>query len=576
MQTHAKHLASISCLLQKWETCETFGIEENQSRKRDEHHQLFGSKNKRIYSNTEKILRVFQTHNVNFEASDSVFNILTKKVLPSKEAECFLNAKEIGKARYEQFVEEKIDGNGSTWDTIKREKLSSFVSNNKTLKVTVDNQVVQIREERKLMNRLLVASRTRTDIYLPNFLGTHEFSVVPASLFTSAGSLHHTTDKSVIASELRKLQMGQREEDGANDVNIEGRCVSLTPWQLLTKISIKKRQIQNCSDFASCFINMINHQASDYDEVRVIFDRYETRSLKSITRANRTKGLSAVHYKVSDATKIGHLESKQLLSSINTKNEYLSKQTAHQLEKDYVIVYGKSCLTNLPDLDQELRTNYTHEEADTGIVLHALDVSKRDQCSELVISCSDTDVLLILLHYFDNLASITIFKTAEHEYILRTIHEHLRPNNCKALLGFHAISGCDQTGKFPGFAKKSCWETFMTSPIEVLNALASLGTSNVPSDLEFTSLEAFVVQLYCRNKVPLNVSNLVELHWHMFSKQQLDAKKLPPTREAFCQKVFRAHYTALQWKSSHLPSHHYQIQRTMVGNGTVKIHCMKQ
>ena len=103
--------------------CETFGIEENQSRKRDEHHQLFGSKNKRIYSNTEKILRVFQTHNVNFEASDSVFNILTRKVLPSKEAECFLNAKEIGKARYEQFVEEKFDGDGSIWDTIKREKL---------------------------------------------------------------------------------------------------------------------------------------------------------------------------------------------------------------------------------------------------------------------------------------------------------------------------------------------------------------------------------------------------------------------------------------------------------------------
>ena len=133
---------------------------------------------------------------------------------------------------------------------------------------------------------------------------------------------------------------------------------------------------------------MINHQASVYDEVRVIFDRYETRSLRSITRTYRTKGLSAVHYKVSDATKIDHLETKQFLSSINIKNEYLSKQTAHQLEKDYVIVYGKSCLTNLPDLDQELRTNYTHEEADTGIVLHALDVSKRDQCGELVISCS--------------------------------------------------------------------------------------------------------------------------------------------------------------------------------------------
>ena len=119
-------------------------------------------------------------------------------------------------------------------------------------------------------------------------------------------------------------------------------------------------------------------------------------------------------FQTHNVTKIGHLETKQFLSSINTKNEYVSKRTAHQLEKDYVIVYGKSCLTNLPDLDQELRTNYIHKEADTGIVLHALDVSKRDQCSELVISCSDTDVLLILLHYFDNLTSSTIFKTTEH------------------------------------------------------------------------------------------------------------------------------------------------------------------
>ena len=47
---------------------------------------------------------------------------------------------------------------------------------------------------------------------------------------------------------------------------------------------------------------------------------------------------------------------------------------------------------------------------------------------------------------------------------------------------------------------------------------------------------------------------MAELRWRMFSKQQCDAKKLPPTWEAYRQKVFCAHYTALQWKSSHLPS----------------------
>ena len=48
--------------------------------------------------------------------------------------------------------------------------------------------------------------------------------------------------------------------------------------------------------------------------------------------------------------------------------------------KDYVVVINKTVLTNIADLDNNLR-NYNHEEADTGIVLHALDVSKRDPFS---------------------------------------------------------------------------------------------------------------------------------------------------------------------------------------------------
>ena len=78
--------------------------------------------------------------------------------------------------------------------------------------------------------------------------------------------------------------------------------------------------------------------------------------------------------------------------------------------KDYVVVFEKTVLTNRADLDNNLR-NYNHEEADTGIVLHALDVSKRGPFSELVVFSSDTDVLLILLHYFEKLSSSTIFKT---------------------------------------------------------------------------------------------------------------------------------------------------------------------
>ena len=52
--------------------------------------------------------------------------------------------------------------------------------------------------------------------------------------------------------------------------------------------------------------------------------------------------------------------------------------------KDYIVAFDKTVLTNVADLDNNLR-NYIHEKADTGIVPHALEVSKRDPFSELVV-----------------------------------------------------------------------------------------------------------------------------------------------------------------------------------------------
>ena len=107
---------------------------------------------------------------------------------------------------------------------------------------------------------------------------------------------------------------------------------------------------------------------------------------------------------------------KKFLAFIETKKEltrYLADKLAADLEKDFVVVFDRSCFSNLADLEESLKT-YGQEEADTGIVLHAIDVCRRDPFSELTISCSDTDVLLIVLNYFKQLPSITIFKTTEH------------------------------------------------------------------------------------------------------------------------------------------------------------------
>ena len=77
--------------------CDKFGISESEACKREDHYQLSGSKNSRIRINVSKISDVFSTYGVSFDATDNVYNVLTMKVLPRKDAEQFLTVKEIGK-----------------------------------------------------------------------------------------------------------------------------------------------------------------------------------------------------------------------------------------------------------------------------------------------------------------------------------------------------------------------------------------------------------------------------------------------------------------------------------------------
>ena len=64
------------------------------------------------------------------------------KVLPQKEAARFLNAEIIGQERYKLFAAEKSDGDGSVYETLKKEKLPTFINSNKTVKVKIDNKEV--------------------------------------------------------------------------------------------------------------------------------------------------------------------------------------------------------------------------------------------------------------------------------------------------------------------------------------------------------------------------------------------------------------------------------------------------
>ena len=148
----------------------------------------------------------------------------------------------------------------------------------------------------------MVASRSRPEIDLSNVFGTYEFSVVPLSFFATDGSLYYDNKKSVIAKELREFEL---EEIGTQEEDSESRkIIIIDAMAIVNKIDIKSESIENSAEFASTFYKRVKNKAPKFDEVRINFDRYDVKSVKSNTRAGRIKGIVPVHYKVTDRTRI--------------------------------------------------------------------------------------------------------------------------------------------------------------------------------------------------------------------------------------------------------------------------------
>ena len=174
-----------------------------------------------------------------------------------------------------------------------------------------------------------------------------------------------------------------------------------------------------------------------------------------------------------------------------------------------MVVCDNKCESDISNFDNNLRV-HCHEEADTLIVLHGIDVAKRDPFQELYIDSCDTDVFLLLLYYFEKLCTRTVFNGKNNCVDIGMLYEVLHKEKVKALPRFHSFTGCNQTGKFRGFSKETCWKTFIDSP-EVVKSFQELGSSNEhPSKEVIHGLVLLVLNLYCNTR-PNNVDTLGSL-----------------------------------------------------------------
>ena len=70
---------------------------------------------------------------------------------------------------------------------------------------------------------------------------------------------------------------------------LNNRVVIFDGMALVNQLN-KTIEIKTCQDLANRFVRNVMHASEGYGEVRMVFDRYQEKSLKDLTRQKRTQG----------------------------------------------------------------------------------------------------------------------------------------------------------------------------------------------------------------------------------------------------------------------------------------------
>ena len=244
------------------------------------------------------------------------------------------------------------------------------------------------------------------------------------------------------------------------------------------------------------------------NEIHLVLDKYQSPSIKDCERKARYKGSQSFVITGPDQAK--RQSGKDLLNNVSFKDEFakfiLEEWKKSTLWEDYW--YKNSVHFTWGSMHRELRNDGgilqsrephnlqgRHEEADTLIAFHIQSIGS----GNVLVRSNDTDVVVILLHLAGNLDETNIildYGSGNHRrYInisqLAITLEAKQAGLTKALLGLHALTGCDFTSCFFRKGKVKPFQRLVADPNHT-RALISLSSD----DVDVPGITTFVCSLY--------------------------------------------------------------------------------
>ena len=395
---------------------------------------------------------------------------------------------------------------------------------------------------------LLVSSR---DINFDDVISC-ELAAYPPSMFTSDGYLKTAKSKSALKKSMQ-VTISERSSPIPDTVIYD---VSALLWV----IEWPSEKVQ-LSVYIRAF-QVFVYEALQLANVTLVFDRYYEDSIKTSTRRQRA-GSSRVHnLKPGMPT-----PPKQVILSVTKNKIQLNAMLVEGLldpsfyqgatQKHSMIIAG---VADTPieifhgirkDL-QNLRSS--HEEADLIIIQHAVSASILGQAVRVV--CDDTDVFVLLVHYYNsvcgNQSAMIMSSPKSHREVIDIRATAARHNDiAKDLLAIHGLSGADTVASLHGIGKGTVLKVAKKGNF----TLASIGDVNACMEVVLSQATKFMCAVY--GKVAEACASMTEcrvLMWKQKTgKSGASSPKLcslPPTSEAFLENVRRCHLQVAIWRSA--------------------------
>ena len=153
----------------------------------------------------------------------------------------------------------------------------------------------------------------------------------------------------------------------------------------------------------------------------------------------------------------------------------------------------------------------------------------------LSVRTVDTDVVVLLVGHFSSFGPCDIWVEFGMGKNFRRLHindivQNLGDRPSRALLVFHAYTGCDTTSSFTGIGKKTAWKAWKSLP-EVTNAFLFIRENPFKpievSNPHFSTLERFTVVMYDKTSSHDSVNNARR---ELFTKSNRSLDHIPPSQ----------------------------------------------